>query len=146
MSASMQRRIKANRLNSTVTIRSAMPQDQLRKLYSEAFAFIMPSVVARNGDRDGIPNVLFEAMAMGIPVIATSISGIPEAVDHDRTGLLVSPNDPHALAAAIKRLLEDPSFANSLGHQGRLWIESKFGSEEHMQQLVAHMCEIAEVE
>lgn len=139
----LQNRIKAERLHDKVEICSSMPQDELRALYRKAFVFIMPSVVARNGDRDGIPNVLFEAMAMGTPVIATSISGIPEAIADQQTGLLVPPRDPRRLADAVKQLMREPSLAHSLGQQGRSWIEAEFSSDQHMQHLVAHMRSIA---
>ena len=60
-------------------------------------------------DRDGIPNVLVEAMAAGAPVVATNVSGIPELVEHEVNGLLVEPEDPEALADALMRLHETPS-------------------------------------
>jgi glycosyltransferase involved in cell wall biosynthesis len=140
---SLQKRIYAYGLNDMVKLRTEMPQDQLRDLYRKAFVFVMASIVARNGDRDGIPNVLFEAMAMSVPVIVTSISGIPEAVTHRRTGLVVPPKDPQHLADAITELMQDPALARKLGRQGRSEIESRFHADVHMQQLIGCMRSLA---
>ena len=68
-------------------------------------------------DRDGIPNVLVEAMAAGAPVVATAVSGIPELVEHEVNGLLVEPDDPHALADALLRLHDDPELTRRLTAQ-----------------------------
>jgi glycosyltransferase involved in cell wall biosynthesis len=116
-----------------------MSQAQLREQYQNAFCFIMPSVIARNGDRDGIPNVVFEAMAMGKPVVATSISGIPEAVDDKRTGLIVPPRDPERLADAINLLLQRPTWAHVLGDHACMWVQVQFSAKEHMARLVQQM-------
>jgi glycosyltransferase involved in cell wall biosynthesis len=77
--------------------------------------YVQPSRVAADGDRDGIPNVLLEAMAMGLPVVATRVSGIPELVQHRRNGLLVEPDDPAALADAIATLIEQPALGDAVG-------------------------------
>ena len=69
-------------------------------------------------DRDGIPNVLVEAMAAGAPVVATNVSGIPELVEHEVNGLLVEPEDPEALADALMRLHDDPR-AHAPAHRQR---------------------------
>jgi glycosyltransferase involved in cell wall biosynthesis len=82
--------------------------------------------VQANGDRDGIPNVILEAMASGTPVVVSAISGIPEVVIDDQTGLLVPPNDPPALAAALARLLNDPSAAARLGKGGAVAVRAEF--------------------
>src|SRR5258708_35351255 len=68
--------------------------------------FVLSEHVLENGDRDGIPNVLMEAMSVGLPVVATDVSGIPELIEHDRSGLLVPPCDEVALADALGRLLD----------------------------------------
>src|SRR5262249_54503221 len=73
----------------------------------------------RDGDRDGIPNVLVEAMAMGIPVVSTPVSAIPELVEDGVNGLLVPQRDAEALARALARLLEDPALRARLGGAGQ---------------------------
>jgi glycosyltransferase involved in cell wall biosynthesis len=84
-------------------------------LMREAAILVMPSRIAPRGDRDGIPNVVLEAMAIGRPVVATRVSGIPEAVEDRRTGVLVAPDDAGALAAALDRLLADPDGVAAMG-------------------------------
>ena len=83
------------------------PHDVVLKHYHQSDLFVLACEVAPNGDRDGIPNVLIESMAMGVPVIATNVSAIPELVENEKTGLLVPPGQPDQLALAMTRLLED---------------------------------------
>ena len=138
----LQRRLAALGLSDAVELRPAMSRDELRALYGQAFAFVLPSVVAPSGDRDGIPNVVLEAMAMGLPVVSTTVSGIPEAVQDRRTGLLVPPGDPNALARAVEVLLRRPRYAAVMGDQGRMWAETQFSGHQHMQRLVVQMREL----
>ena len=86
----------------------------------------MPSRVAAGGDRDGIPNVVLEALSVGLPVVATGVSGIPEAVRDNETGLLVEPDDPEALADALERLLTDSSLARRLAENGVALVKDEF--------------------
>ena len=81
-------------------------------------AFVLPCIVTDDGDRDGIPNVLVEAMAMMLPVITTGVSGIPELVSHNRTGLIVPERNPVALAGAIRNLIADTRLALDLARAG----------------------------
>ena len=106
-------------LESTVTLQHAVTQEQLRDIYEESTVFALPCQVIDNGDRDGIPNVLAEAMAMKLPVVSTRISGIPELIEHEVSGLMVSQKDPEALAAALARLLDDPALRAGLGEAAR---------------------------
>ncbi len=135
----LEHQIRVNHLADVVELRNAMGQEALRKLYRDAFAFVLPCTVAEDGDRDGIPNVILEAMACSLPIVSTQISGIPEAVQDRRSGLLVPPNDGEELARALKLLLQRPSFARVLGDHGRMWAECTFDAREHMQQLVVRM-------
>ena len=95
----------------------------------------MPSCV-RHGDQDGIPTVLIEALAMEIPVVATRVSGIPELVRHGDTGLLVEPDDPAALAAALARLLADPGLSRRLAAAGRKLVVAEFNSRRSAARLL----------
>jgi glycosyltransferase involved in cell wall biosynthesis len=92
--------------------------------------------VLTDGDRDGIPNVLVEAMACGLPVVATGISGIPELVEDGVNGLLVAPDDPGELAAAILRVARDPELARRLGAAGRVTVAERFDGERLAADLV----------
>ena len=94
--------------------------------FKKADLFVLGCEVADNGDRDGIPNVFIEAMAMGVPVAATDVSAISEAVVPGETGLLAEPGDPEELAANIKRLLTDQDLRKRLIEQGRQKARSDF--------------------
>jgi hypothetical protein len=83
-------------------------------------------VIAADGDRDGIPTVLAEAMAMGIPVISTRVSGIPEVIEDGVDGFLTEPNDADTLAVRLESLLRDDSRADSLAQAGRRRVEAEF--------------------
>jgi glycosyltransferase involved in cell wall biosynthesis len=85
----------------------AQPHHVVLEHYRRADLFVLGCEVAADGDRDGIPNVLFESMAMGVPVAATGVSAIPELVESGRTGWLVPPGRPDALAEAMHALLTD---------------------------------------
>jgi len=96
-----------------------------------------PSVVARSGDVDGIPNVILEAMACGRPIVATRVSGIPEVVLDGETGFLVEPGDEVGLAEAIERILDAPELAERLGAAGRARIERDFDVDRNIRAFVA---------
>ena len=113
-------------LSGIVTLEGAMTHAKLIALYGTADLFALAPRIAEDGDRDGIPNVLAEAMAIGVPVVSTSVSGIPELVRNDETGLLVSPRDPAALAQAMGALLADPARAARLAAAGRARLEGAF--------------------
>ncbi len=82
-------------------------QEDLPEIFSRAFALVVPSIRTKEGDTDGIPTVIYEAMAFGRPVIASSIAGIPEVIEHDETGILVEPDNVEAIAEAISGLIAD---------------------------------------
>lgn len=126
-------------LADRVTLFGKLPPAEVSARYSQASLLVMPSCV-RNNDRDGIPNVLLEAMVMGIPVVSTRVSGIPELVRNDETGLLVEPDDPEALAKAIARLITDPILAERLARAGRELVLQEFNiykSAQRLQRLFA---------
>lgn len=122
-------------LEHEVSIDPGMTQEELRSVYRSATVFVLPCHIVDNGDRDGIPNVLAEAMACGVPVISTSVSGIPEIIEDRRNGLLVTPRDPVALAKAIAELLVDHDFRTSLAQAGRETICRIFDSSTTTKQL-----------
>jgi len=95
-------------------------RDTLPDLYRAADLFVLPAVHDSQGNVDGLPNVILEAMASGLPVVASGISGIPLAVEDGRTGLLVPEKDVEALRAALLRLLDDPAESRRMGERGRL--------------------------
>lgn len=113
-------------LYSRLELPGAWPQERVQALLAQATIFVMPSVVARDGNRDGIPVALMEAMAGGAAVIGTQVSGLPELIEDEVSGLLVPPEDPEALAAAIARLLADPALRQRLGHAARERVLARF--------------------
>jgi glycosyltransferase involved in cell wall biosynthesis len=109
-----------------VVLAGPLDQDEVRRWYRSASVFALPCVVAEDGDRDGIPNVLVEAAATGAPLVSTAVGGIPELVRDGETGLVVPPRDPAALAHAIERLLDSPELATRLREGGRARVEECF--------------------
>ena len=124
-------------LEDTVVIEPGVTQDELRTLYRQATMFVLPCQIVDNGDRDGIPNVLAEAMATGLPVVSTDISGIPELVIHRDNGLLVPQRDVYALAKAMEELLTDAQLRQRLGQAGRGTIGRIFDSATTTKQLLS---------
>jgi len=108
-----------------VHLPGAVLRDTLPDLYRAADLFVLPAVHDERGNVDGLPNVILEAMASGLPVVASGISGIPLAVEHGASGLLVPERDAAALGAALLRLLEDARDARRMGEQGRRKAESE---------------------
>jgi colanic acid/amylovoran biosynthesis glycosyltransferase len=106
-------------LGDELRFHGALRTDQVRAALDEADAFVLPSLRHPSGRMDGIPVALMEAMASGLPVIATQLSGIPELVIHEETGLLVPPESPDELAVAICRLVREPELSTRLAHAAR---------------------------
>lgn len=107
----------------------ALRTDQVRAALDKADVFVLPSLRHPSGRMDGIPVALMEAMASGLAVIATRLSGIPELVIHEATGLLVTPESPDELAGAICRLVRDPELAKRLARAGRGQVQRHFDLE-----------------
>jgi colanic acid/amylovoran biosynthesis glycosyltransferase len=122
-------------LEGRVELRGAVPADALVELYRHADVVAAPCVVEADGNRDGLPTVLIEAMALGVPVVATDVTGIPELVEHERTGLLVRQGDPVSLANSIQRVLNDPPGAAALAAAGRAQVERNFQLRANVSQL-----------
>jgi colanic acid/amylovoran biosynthesis glycosyltransferase len=113
-------------LNTKVQLTGALPRIEMLRYIQEATVLAAPSVVGHDGDRDGLPTTLLEAMALGTPCISTDVTGIPEVIHDGDTGLMVPQRDSVALANSLERLLEDPKLATSLAEKARALIESKF--------------------
>lgn len=130
---------QAKRLGLAERVRLAGSQthDAVCLAYQRASLFVLPCVVASDGDRDGIPNVLLEAMASGVPVVSTPISGIPELIEPGLDGLLVPPNNPTALAEAIDMLLASQELRVSLARAARAKVESSFSLDASAERLLS---------
>ena len=133
--AEIRRRIAAHSLGQKIRLTGPMSQAELYEEYNRATGFCLPCRVLASGDRDGIPNVLVEAMACGTPVVTTGISGIPEAIKDGVNGLLVPPDDPEALADALLRLKDDRALARRLSNEGRATVRESFDGERSAAEL-----------
>lgn len=124
-------------ISEAVRFAGALPTEQVREALAEAEVFVLPSVRHPSGRMDGIPVALMEAMACGLPVVATRLSGIPELVVHEETGLLTPPESPEHLAAAVCRLARDPALASRLAAGARERVRLQFDLATEGERLAA---------
>ena len=124
-------------LGDRVTVHGALPQSRVREIVAAADVFAAPCVIGGDGNRDGLPTVLLEALALGTPVVSTPVTGIPEVVRHEETGLLVPEADPAALADAIAQTLDDPVGAGERSRAARALLEADFDFRDHARELQA---------
>ena len=129
------RRAAALGIAARIDWRGPRTQTELLADYRTADLFALASRVARDGDRDGLPNVLAEAQSQGLACVATRVSGIPELIDDGRTGLLVRPEAPDELALALAALIGDPARRGALGEAGRRRVAEKFGLDSNIERL-----------
>lgn len=127
--------LAAANLRDRVHLHGARPRAEVVQWMADADVLVLPSAPTRSGRREGIPVVLMEAMASELPVVSTAISGIPELVENEVSGLLVPPADPVALAAALDRLRADPELRQALGRAGRLRVGRDFDLHRNAAQL-----------
>jgi glycosyltransferase involved in cell wall biosynthesis len=113
------------------------PHEVVLEHYKRAHLFVLGCEVAPNGDRDGIPNVLFESMAMGVPVVATRLSAIPELVETEKTGLLVAPGQPRQLAEAMLKMLTDEALRARVIPAARQRVMQDFDNKVLIKQLAS---------
>ena len=133
--ARLQAQIDRLGLTDQVRLVGKLAREQVIERYAHAAVYVQPSRIADDGDRDGIPNVLLEAMAMGLPVVASRVSGIPELVGDGDNGLLVEADEPAALAGAITRLLKQPALCASLGCRARATVTERFDNDRNLRLL-----------
>ncbi len=138
--ARIRQRVTTAGLDDRIEFLGTLSQAELFAEYRRSSVFALACRITDDGDRDGIPNVLMEAMAAGLPVVSTSVSGIPELVDHGVNGLLIAPEDPEALADALWRLAKDPALSHRLAVAGAATIAEHFDGEA----LARHMAGLFE--
>ncbi len=124
--SALQEQIARMGMEGVVELRSGVPQDELVQLYQRCRLYVQACRVSPNGEMDGIPATLMEAMAVGKAVVASSLSGIPELIDNGQNGLLVPPEDADALADAMKAILSAPGRAAEMGRAGRAKVAAEF--------------------
>jgi glycosyltransferase involved in cell wall biosynthesis len=114
-----------------------LPREYLPDAYDDATALVVPSVIDSEGDRDGLPNVILEAFACRVPVIASDLAGIKEAVWHEITGLLVAAGDEDKLADAMLRLLGDSTLGRQLADNARRMLNEKYDADENVRRALS---------
>ncbi|HJZ48103.1 MAG TPA: glycosyltransferase [Roseiflexaceae bacterium] len=129
--------IERLKLADHVTLEGERSQKELIPIIQRADIFALAPFVTEDGDRDGIPNVLVEAMACGLPVVSTTVAGIPELVQHGQNGLLVAPRDTAALADALLALLDDQGRRIQLGAAARASVVEHFDLRSAARRIAA---------
>lgn len=135
--AALEARVAREGLGDRVELRGALAHQEIPAVLRASTAMVLPSVTSRDGQMEGIPVALMEAMATGVPVIATRLSGIPELVRDGETGLLVPERDPAALAAAMERLAADPALGVRLAGAARSVVRERFDRKRNVARLAA---------
>lgn len=133
----LRRQAKAAGLDGRITWLGVQPQDVVLDHYRAADLFALASRIARDGDRDGLPNVLMEAQSQGLPVLSTRVSGVPELIEDGVNGCLVAPGDRAALADALAALITDPGRRARLGREGMAQVHARFRMERGLERLAA---------
>lgn len=123
-------------IENYVQFRGDVSDSELMRYYDDVDMFILPCIVIENGDRDGIPVAMMEAMTMELPVISTTVSGIPELVEDGASGILVPPKDEKAIADAIVTLCKDSELRVKMGKKGREIIEREYNIASEAEKLI----------
>jgi colanic acid/amylovoran biosynthesis glycosyltransferase len=124
--ADLERQVRALDLGTHVHLAGPLPQQEIVARYQRAHVLVLPCIVGSDGNRDGLPVSIVEALACGLPVISTDVTGIPEAVHHGRNGLIVPQGDVPGLAGAMERLMRDPDLLAGLRAGARMSIMEEF--------------------
>jgi glycosyltransferase involved in cell wall biosynthesis len=141
--AALRRHAEASGIADRIEWRGAQPQERVIEAYRNADLFVLASKVDRDGDRDGLPNVLMEAQSQGLACVATTAGAIGEFVVDGETGLLTPPGDPPALARAILALARDPARRGAMGAAGRKRVIESFSFRRNV-ALIAERFGLAE--
>ncbi len=126
LAGALKAQIEALGLVEQVCLVGARPQNEVFELLQQAAVFAAPYIIGQDGNRDGLPTVLLEAMALGTPCVGTDVTGIPELIRHEQTGLIVPQENASALALALQKLLEHSSLRVKLATEARKLMESEF--------------------
>ena len=123
-------------ISARVRFHGQQPREKIAELLQQADVLVAPSVPTSDGRREGIPVVLIEAMSSGVPVIASNLSGIPELVINEKTGLLTPPRDSAAITNALERYYREPALRQHLGNAGRQMVTEEFDLYKNAARLV----------
>lgn len=133
--AAIEALIAALGLDDCCTLLGTRTHDEVLARFRQSDVFVLGCEIAGNGDRDGIPNVLVESLAMGVPAVSTTVSAIPEILLHGKTGLTVPPADPEAMASGILAMLEDQGLRQKVITNGRAWVTEQFDNQRLTRKL-----------
>jgi len=133
----LQHQINTLGIDDVVTLQGSLPQKEVKQRLRQAAVFAAPCVVGKDGNRDGLPTVLLESMALGTPCVSTDVTGIPEVIIDGQTGLMVEQGNPSALAKALSNLLNQSQLRTTLSQQARLLIESQFNIHNNAKKIRA---------
>ena len=136
----LQEWIEEHGMNDEIRLCGDRTQQELIAIFQSVTLFTLTPVQTNDGDRDGIPNVLLEAMAVGLPVVTTAVAGIPELVENNQNGLLYSPHDVEGISSGIIELLNDAEKRRQLGRAASKKIREQFDiaqSANHLKALFA---------
>ncbi|MCB9419001.1 MAG: glycosyltransferase [Ardenticatenaceae bacterium] len=122
-------------LADQVKLIGPQPQDGVLEAYRRSVVFALPCIIGSDGNRDGLPTVLLEAMSTGLPVVSTALTGIPEIIDHDENGLIVPPGDPETLAHALASLLQNHAYREQMGKAAQQKVACAFDVRHNVAQL-----------
>src|SRR5262249_58285177 len=123
------------KIAQSVSFTGFLSQKQLREIHYRSHIFLHPSQTGRDGNQEGIPNSMLEAMASGLPVFATEHGGIPEAIEHGISGVLVPERDDEALACALINAAQNPAFLSQIAQSGAEAVRKNFDLGEQVQRL-----------
>ena len=130
LSGSLKEKVSDSKLQATVTFTGMLSHEEIKSYYDASDVFVLPCITCDDGDRDGLPNVLLEAAVMGLPIISTAISAIPELIEDHETGLLVPEKDASAIAKAIRILATDAHLQSQLIIAARNKIQQAFSIQQ----------------
>jgi len=136
LNSQLRSRVEELSLSDRITFLGDISNEQTLEYIAEATVFLLPSVIAANGDRDGIPTSLIEAMYLKTPVISSRVSGIPELVDHGVNGFLTAPGKVEEISQRLKDLLSDESLRIQMGERAREKVKREFNISDNSDKLV----------
>lgn len=123
-------------LRQVVEFPGFLPEEDLADLYRHASLFALACRISPDGNRDGIPNVILEAMASGLPVVSTAVGGIPEVVKNSENGFLIEPDSPEAFADALESLIREEALRKKMGEKGRQLVSRQFDISTNSEKLL----------
>jgi colanic acid/amylovoran biosynthesis glycosyltransferase len=141
----IKKRIRELQIDGSVTLTGFVDQLRLRSLFEQAHLFVHPSYTTEDGNQEGVPNSMLEAMATGLPIVATRHGGIPEAVEDGRQGYLVAERETARLADALAHLASDPELWRQLGKAASAKVSETFEQSQQVNRLEAAYQETLEI-